>query len=124
MAMRDVMHFAQVHCIVGTNNAIQRPNKDIRIVTLSFPDLQGSAADSARQLKVLQQAVHIKELLHVLPWNCEPLLDTFEPQSNLHFTLLVTSFISCKQRNLQDLRRKACTGTLGGLLNASFMQLT
>ncbi len=33
----------------------------------------------------------------MLPWNCKPLLNNFESERNLHFALLVASFISCKQ---------------------------
>ena len=89
----------------------------------SFADLQRSASNCARQLKMLQQTIHIKELLHMMPWSCEPLLNTFESQSDLDLTLLVAGFISCKQRNLQDLCQRACTNIWGGLLNARVMQL-
>ena len=46
---------------------------------------------------MLQQAGHVQELLHMLPCNCKLLLNTFESKRNLHFALLVASFISCKQ---------------------------
>jgi len=36
---------------------------------VTFTDLQALATDSAGQVKMLQQAVHIKELLQVLPRN-------------------------------------------------------
>jgi len=62
---------------------------------MTFTDLQGLATDSAGQMKMLQQAIHIKQLLKVLPRNRKSLLNSSEKQSNLHFTLLVASFISC-----------------------------
>ena len=85
---------------------------------MTFTDLQALATDSAGQVKMLQQAVHIKELLQVLPRNWKSLLNTFEMQSNLHFIVLVASFISCIRNYMAKMcprNRSSWTNSSGGL---------
>ena len=61
--------------------------------------MQACTLYGAGKLEGMQQAVHIQQLLHMLPRDLKCLFDRVEMKHQLHLTILLPVAVDCRQRS-------------------------